>query len=159
MKLYTGSNQPERQAGTCTAFPHEAMACAIPADPSVPHASALMNLGSPCFHFHILSLADCFSASVLHTEDATAVCRDNARQMRKQLGLLKCGCGLPRCAAKPILLKASHGLNEQNSPFSTRKAHEHKGLFPPHVCVKCRKLGFPPDTSRAPVTATKPVSR
>lgn len=81
LKLYTGSEQPERQAGTCTVIRNEVMACAIPADPSALHTSAVMNLGSPCFHFHVLSLEDSFSVCVLHTQDDTAVCCDNPEQM------------------------------------------------------------------------------
>lgn len=62
---------------------NEVIACAIPADPSVLHTSAVMKLGSPCFHFHVLSLEDSFSACVLHTQDDTAVCCDNPEQIFK----------------------------------------------------------------------------
>lgn len=87
LKLYTGSDQPERQAGTCTVIPNEVMAFAIPANPSVLHTSAGMNLDSPCFHSHVLSLGDSFSACALHTHNDTAVCCDNPEQVFKYWAL------------------------------------------------------------------------
>lgn len=49
---------------------------AVPAIPPVLHTSAVVNLGSPCFHLLASSLDQSFDG-VLHTRAGSAVCCDN----------------------------------------------------------------------------------